>query len=71
MGGFRFPAKHDITAPFQSRGAFVDFLKAPQANEGHVAIGDSKWSNKDLEPTPEEHRNWTWYVSRGSIVELD
>jgi NCS1 family nucleobase:cation symporter-1 len=49
-----------MAAHFRSKEAFIDLLKAPQGNEGHVAVGDAKWSNKDLEPTPEEHRIWTW-----------
>lgn len=55
------PTKRQMTAPFQSKDAFVDFLRAPRVNDGHVAIGDEKWSNKDLEPTPVEQRTWTWY----------
>ncbi|KAJ5058740.1 amidase signature domain-containing protein [Bipolaris maydis] len=61
MGKFEMPTKRQMTAPFQSKDAFVDFLRAPRVNDGHVAIGDEKWSNKDLEPTPVEQRTWTWY----------
>jgi NCS1 family nucleobase:cation symporter-1 len=60
MGKLNFPTTSGMAAPFQSKEAFLNFVKAPQANEGHVAVGDPRWSNKDLEPTPEEHRNWTW-----------
>ncbi|PIA94993.1 putative permease [Cercospora beticola] len=61
MGKLKLPTKTDITAPFQSKHAFVQFLRAPQGNEGHATVGDAKWSNKDLEPTPVEQRTWTWY----------
>ncbi|KAH4059738.1 hypothetical protein HBI23_032820 [Parastagonospora nodorum] len=61
MGKFDMASRHRMTAPFQSKDAFLNFVKAPQGNEGHATIGDTKWSNKDLEPTPEEHRTWTWY----------
>lgn len=57
----RKPTREDIAAPFQSKEAFVNFLKAPQEIEGHASVGDARWSNKDLEPTPPEHRTWTWY----------
>ncbi|KAI6778562.1 uncharacterized protein J7T54_003312 [Emericellopsis cladophorae] len=57
----RIPTRAELTAPFQSKAAFVDFVKAPVDNEGHVTVGDPKWSNKDLEPTPPEHRTWTWF----------
>jgi NCS1 family nucleobase:cation symporter-1 len=60
MGKFELPNKHELAAPFQSKEAFIGFLKAPRGNEGHTTIGDARWSNKDLEPTPEEQRTWTW-----------
>jgi NCS1 family nucleobase:cation symporter-1 len=60
MGKLNMPSKHGMAVPFQSKEAFVDFLRAPQGNEGHATVGDTRWSNKDLEPTPEEHRTWTW-----------
>lgn len=60
MGKFDLPTKERVVAPFRSKDAFVHFLKAPPTNEGHVAVGDARWSNKDLEPTSEEDRNWTW-----------
>jgi NCS1 family nucleobase:cation symporter-1 len=63
MGKFDLPTRHGMTAPFRSKEAFLDFVKAPQGNEGHGTVGDPRWSNKDLEPTPEEHRTWTWYNS--------
>lgn len=62
MGRLELPTKADVAKPFRSRAAFVDFVKAPQGNEGHETVGNSKWSNKDLEPTPVEQRNWTWYA---------
>lgn len=52
--------KRSLTAPFKSRRAFVNFLRAPEGTEGH-AVGNSRWSNKDLEPTPVSERTWTWY----------
>lgn len=61
MGSFKLPSKAGLAAPFRSKEAFIDFVKTPEGNEGHTTIGDAKWSNKDLEPTPVEHRNWTWY----------
>ncbi|KAM0327153.1 hypothetical protein ACHAQA_006284 [Verticillium albo-atrum] len=61
MGRLRLPTRQQVTAPFQSKEAFVDFLRTPESLEGHTAIGDARWSNKDLEPTPLEHRTWTWY----------
>lgn len=56
------PSKADLSAPFQSKQAFVEFIQAPKSNEGQSTIADSKWSNKDLEPTPVEDRTWTWYA---------
>ncbi|KAF2213850.1 hypothetical protein CERZMDRAFT_83291 [Cercospora zeae-maydis SCOH1-5] len=61
MGKIRLPTRAEMAAPFQSRRAFVQFLRAPEGNEGHATVGDAKWSNKDLEPTPIEQRTWTWY----------
>lgn len=61
MGRFELPTRRQMTAPFQSRAAFVDFIKSPHSNDGHVPIGDERWSNKDLEPTPVEQRTWTWF----------
>lgn len=63
MSKFRLPTKAALAAPWQSRDAFVAFARAPQGNDGQKAIGDAKWSNKDLEPTPVEDRTWTWYVA--------
>jgi NCS1 family nucleobase:cation symporter-1 len=57
---FKVPTRHRLIVPFHSKEAFVDFLRSPQGNEGRPAIGDEKWSNKDLEPTPVEQRTWTW-----------
>jgi len=54
------PSKAEIAAPFQSKEAFKQFVRSPEGNEGHATIGDARWSNKDLEPTPVEHRTWTW-----------
>lgn len=55
------PSKAALSGPFQSKAAFIDFIKAPQAPDGHVSINNSRWTNKDLEPTPPEQRTWTWY----------
>lgn len=58
----RFPSKAAISAPFQSKEAFIDFIKAPEAPEGEASVGGrSRWTNKDLEPTPPSQRTWTWY----------
>jgi len=62
MGQFSLPTKQQLSAPFRSKDAFLDFARAPQGKEGQKIVGDAKWSNKDLEPTPEEDRTWTWYV---------
>lgn len=56
------PSRATVTAPFASKDAFIDFLKAPSAPDGQPGIGSgTKWSNRDLEPTPPEERTWTWY----------
>jgi NCS1 family nucleobase:cation symporter-1 len=60
MGKLNLPTRHKLAAPFQSRETLIEFLKAPQGVDGHTTIGDARWSNKDLEPTPEEQRTWTW-----------
>lgn len=60
MGKYEFLRRRELVAPFKSREAFVNFAKAPQGSEGHTAIGDARWSNKDLEPTPVDQRTWTW-----------
>jgi NCS1 family nucleobase:cation symporter-1 len=60
MGRLSVPTKEKLTAPFRSKRAFIEFVKSPEGNEGHASIGDARWSNKDLEPTPVEHRTWTW-----------
>jgi NCS1 family nucleobase:cation symporter-1 len=60
MGKLSLPSKTDLAAPFRSKQAFIEFVKPAEGNDGHAAIGDARWSNKDLEPTPVEHRTWTW-----------
>ena len=62
MGKVMILSKQALVAPFESREVFVEFVKAPQGNEGQNTIGDPRWSNKDLEPTPESQRTWTWQV---------
>jgi nucleobase:cation symporter-1, NCS1 family len=57
----KFPSGAELGARFRSAEAFKEFVKAPKNIDGHVAIGDPKWSNKDLEPTPPEQRTWQWY----------
>jgi NCS1 family nucleobase:cation symporter-1 len=52
--------KQQLAAAFKSKEAFVEFARAPQGKEGQTVIGDARWSNKDLEPTPENDRTWTW-----------
>ncbi|KAL9563786.1 hypothetical protein ACKAV7_012175 [Fusarium commune] len=51
----------ELTAPFQSKEAFVNFVRTSETADGQTRVGNERWSNKDLEPTPPEHRNWTWY----------
>ncbi|KAL4894073.1 permease for cytosine/purines, uracil, thiamine, allantoin-domain-containing protein [Aspergillus ambiguus] len=41
--------------------SILDWLEVPEAPENHQAVGNSRWSNKDLEPTYPEERTWTWY----------
>jgi hypothetical protein len=55
-----FPSRSELAAPFRSKEAFVNFVKSPESTGGHTRVGSERWSNKDLEPTPPEHRNWTW-----------
>ncbi|KUI65488.1 Allantoin permease [Cytospora mali] len=58
----RLPSRAAVTAPFSSKAAFIDFIKSPEAPEGHVGMGrGSRWSNRDLDPTPPSERTWTWY----------
>ena len=61
MGRTERPTRAGLTASFRSKEAFVEFIQAPRGNDSHTAIGDSKWSNKDLQPTSVEDRTWTWY----------
>ncbi|KAI1675228.1 allantoin [Pyrenophora tritici-repentis] len=61
MGKVQLPTRQQVTAPFQSKAAFVNFIRSPQGNDGQAPIGDERWSNKDLEPTPVEQRTWTWF----------
>ncbi|KAH7034603.1 NCS1 nucleoside transporter [Microdochium trichocladiopsis] len=56
-----FPSREAVTAAFQSRHAFHEFIKAPVGNGDEVLIGDEKWTNRDLEPTPPRERTWDWY----------
>ena len=60
MGRVTFPSKQEVAAPFRSKAAFADFIRSPQDNEGQATVGNARWSNKDLEPTPEKDRTWTW-----------
>ncbi|KAF5591189.1 uracil permease [Fusarium pseudoanthophilum] len=55
------PSRSELTAPFRSKEAFVNFVKTSDTADGQMRVGNERWSNKDLEPTPPEHRNWTWY----------
>ena len=56
------PNKTSLRAAFQSRQAFMDFVKAPESpDKNGVVIGNTRWSNKDLEQTPPSQRTWTWY----------
>ncbi|KAH7131795.1 NCS1 nucleoside transporter [Dendryphion nanum] len=56
-----FPTASSIAAPFRSKEAFLDALKTTPEGGEHLTVGNAKWSNKDLEPTPPEERTWTWY----------
>lgn len=50
----RLPTK----ATFSSKAALVAYLESPDAPDG---IGNgTRWTNKDLAPTPPEERTWTW-----------
>ncbi|PSN69372.1 NCS1 nucleoside transporter [Corynespora cassiicola Philippines] len=55
------PSASKLTAPFRSKEAFLDALKTTNSDGEHLTVGNPKWSNKDLEPTPPEERTWTWY----------
>lgn len=55
-----FPSREAITAPFRSTHAFHEFVKAPIQNGDEAVVGNDKWSNRDLEPTPERERTWDW-----------
>ncbi|KAK6834346.1 hypothetical protein PG987_009040 [Apiospora arundinis] len=70
-----FPKRHAISAPFQSAEVFRDFIRAPKAVDGRETIGNEKWSNRDLEPTPPEERTWTainlpmyWFTNMFSVT---
>lgn len=53
----RLPTK----ATFSSKAALVAYLESPEAPDGHVGLGaGTRWSNRDLAPTPPEERTWTW-----------
>lgn len=54
------PSKAKVAAAFQSKDAFLDFIKAPVAPTDRPTVGKGRWSNRDLEPTPPEERNWEW-----------
>lgn len=43
----RLPLTARLTAPFQSKQAFVEALKAPRQPGEHIAVGSAKWSNKE------------------------
>ncbi|KAK8136595.1 uracil permease [Apiospora sp. TS-2023a] len=71
----RLPSRHAFSAPFQSAEAFRDFVRAPQTAGGREQIGNEKWSNRDLEPTPPEERTWTamslpmyWFTNMFSVT---
>ncbi|KAK7953681.1 uracil permease [Apiospora saccharicola] len=71
----RLPSRHALSAPFQSAEAFRDFVRAPQTAGGREQIGNEKWSNRDLEPTPPEERTWTamslpvyWFTNMFSVT---
>src|SRR5262245_23932456 len=56
------PSRAALAAPFQSKEAFADWIRAPEGvgrNGQKVAV--SRWTNADLEPTGPEQRTWTWY----------
>ncbi len=55
------PSKAEMAAAFQSKDAFLDFIKAPDTVGDRPAVGKGRWTNRDLEPTPPEERNWEWY----------
>lgn len=56
-------SKAVLSAPFQSKEAFFNFVQAashPENGDGHTS-SSSRWTNKDLAPTPPSQRTWTWY----------
>ncbi|KAF1998712.1 NCS1 nucleoside transporter [Amniculicola lignicola CBS 123094] len=55
-----FPSTATFTARFRSKEAFLDSIRNNTSGE-HLTVGNKKWSNADLEPTPVEDRKWTWY----------
>ncbi|KIW28238.1 uncharacterized protein PV07_07917 [Cladophialophora immunda] len=46
-----------IKAPFESKEAFLRFVRTDSPG----GVVSTPWSNKDLEPTPPEHRHWRWF----------
>ncbi len=55
-------SKPTLRAALRSRAAFADFVRAPDSADANgYVVGNTRWSNKDLEPTPVEQRTWTWY----------
>jgi len=54
--------KTQLAAAFQSPQAFREFIRAPNsADENGYVVGNSRWSNKDLEPSSPRQRTYTWY----------
>jgi NCS1 family nucleobase:cation symporter-1 len=51
-----------VTAAFRSKDAFLEAIKTPEAPSDRPTVGKGHWTNRDLEPTPPEERNWAWYV---------
>lgn len=56
----QIPNRAAIVAPFASKEAFVKFIQVSEDDEKETSFGTSRWSNKDLEPTPKASRSWTW-----------
>lgn len=51
----------------RSKSSFVKSLKSPRAfldfiavEQDEISIGEPRWGNEDLNPTPPEQRKWDW-----------
>jgi NCS1 family nucleobase:cation symporter-1 len=42
-----FPSADRLTAPFQSKEAFIDALRTKKESGEHLKVGNERWSNKE------------------------